>query len=121
MIKQTLGWTRPELRTPEAANRWTWLIVAAHTQLRLARPLAADLRRPWERPAEPGRLTPARVRRGFRNLRPNLPCPARAPEPNRPGPGRPLGSKNRHPATRYDVGKTARRPETIAERDQARP
>jgi hypothetical protein len=58
MIKQTLGWTRPKLRTPEAADRWTWLVVAAHTQLRLARPLAADLRRPWEKPAEPDRLTP---------------------------------------------------------------
>ncbi|MFD4322968.1 NF041680 family putative transposase, partial [Streptomyces sp. NPDC058548] len=64
MIKQTLGWTRPKLRTPEAADRWTWLIIVAHTQLRLARPLAEDIRRPWERPTEPNRLTPARVRRG---------------------------------------------------------
>ncbi|MFD8570091.1 NF041680 family putative transposase [Streptomyces sp. NPDC059639] len=120
MIKQTLGWTRPKLRTPAAADRWTWLIIAAHTQLRLTRPLVADLRRPWEKPAEPGRLTPARVRRGFRNLRPNLSCPARAPKPNRPGPGRPLGSKNRRPATRYDVGKTTRRPESITERDRLR-
>ncbi|GAA2147266.1 hypothetical protein GCM10009760_37940 [Kitasatospora kazusensis] len=121
MIKQTLGWTRPKLRTPQAADRWTWLIVTAHTQLRLARPLAEDVRRPWERPAEPNRLTPARVRRGFRNLRPTLPCPARVPKPTQPGPGRPLGSKNRHPATRYDVGKTVRRPETIIERDRAGP
>lgn len=95
MMKQTLGWTRPKIRTPESADRWTWLVIAAHTQLRLARPLAEDLRRPWERPAEPGRLTPARVRRAFRNLRVDLPCPARAPKPNRPGPGRPLGSKNK--------------------------
>jgi hypothetical protein len=65
--------TRPKLRTPEAADRWTWLIITAHTQLRLARPLASDLRHPWEIPAEPGRLTPARVRRGFRNLRAHLP------------------------------------------------
>lgn len=121
MIKQTLDWTRPKLRTPAAADRWTWLIIAAHTQLRLARPFAEDLRRPWERHAEPGRLTPARVRRGFRNLRPHMPCPARAPKPNRPGPGRPLSSKNRHPATRYDVGKTIKRPETITEGNQARP
>ncbi|WP_371773570.1 NF041680 family putative transposase [Streptomyces sp. NBC_01438] len=121
MIKQTLGWTRPKLRSPEAADRWTWLVIAAHTQLRLVRPVAADLRRPWEKPAEPGRLTPARVRRGFRNLRPNLPCPARAPKPTQPGPGRPPGSKNRHPASRHDVGKTARRPETITEREQIRP
>ncbi|MET9399452.1 NF041680 family putative transposase [Kitasatospora sp. NPDC002965] len=121
MIKQTLGWTRPKLRTPEAADRWTWLIVVAHTQLRLARPFAEDIRRPWERPTEPNRLTPARVRRGFRNLRPHLPCPARAPKPTQPGPGRPLGSKNQRPATRYDVGKTIRRPETIIERDRLRP
>ncbi|MEU7697566.1 NF041680 family putative transposase [Streptomyces sp. NPDC039028] len=121
MIKQTLGWTRPKLRTPAAADRWTWLIIVAHTQLRLARPLAEDVRRPWERPMEPNRLTPARVRRGFRNLRPDLPCPARAPKPSRPGPGRPLGSKNQRPATRYDVGKTVRRPESIIERDRARP
>ena len=33
-------------------------------QLRLARHLAEDLRRPWEWSAAPGRLTPARVRRG---------------------------------------------------------
>ena len=36
----------PKLRCPAAADRWTWLVLAAHTQLRLARPLAADLRRP---------------------------------------------------------------------------
>nr|BFE36128.1 hypothetical protein GCM10010200_083790 [Actinomadura rugatobispora] len=56
------------------------------------RPLAADLRRPWERPAPPQRLTPARVRRGFRRLRPQLSCPAGAPKPSRPGPGRPAGT-----------------------------
>lgn len=52
------------LRDPHTADLWTWLIIADHTQLRLARPHAEDLRRPWERPAEPRRLTPARVRRG---------------------------------------------------------
>ena len=98
LFKQTLGWTTPKIRDPAAADRWTWLIIAAHTQLRLARPLVADLRRPWERPAPPGRLTPARVRRGFRNIRPTTLLPARAPKPSRPGPGRPPGSRNRHPA-----------------------
>ncbi|OLO25752.1 transposase [Streptomyces sp. MNU77] len=115
MIEQTLGWTRPKLRTPAAADRWTWLVIAAHPQLRLLREAAADLRHPWERPAQPGRLTPACVRRGFGDLRPHLACPARAPKPSRPGPGRPPGSRNRHPATRHDVGKTVRRPESIAE------
>ncbi|MEU5194541.1 transposase [Streptomyces scabiei] len=70
--KQTLGWTTPKLRTPDAADRWTWLLIVAHTQLRLARPLAMDLRRPWEKPATSDRITPARVRRGFRNIRAQL-------------------------------------------------
>ena len=30
-LKQTLGWTQPRLRSPEAADRWTWLIITAHT------------------------------------------------------------------------------------------
>lgn len=105
LLKQTLGWTRPRLRDSTAADRWTWLVIAAHTQLRLARPLVADLRWPWERPAEPNKLTPARVRRGFRNLHTKAPSPARAPKPTRPGPGRPPGSKNQRPAPRHEVGR----------------
>ena len=107
-LKQTLGWTRPRIRTPEQGDRWTWLIVAAHTQLRLARHLTGDLRRPWEKPVtEPHRLTPARIRRGFRNLRPKTTLPASAPKPTRPGPGRPPGSKNKQRASRHDVGKSS--------------
>jgi DDE superfamily endonuclease len=106
LFKQTLGWTRPRVRTGAQADRWTWLIIAAYTQLRLARHLTDDLRRPCERPpTKPDRLTPARVRRGFRNLRPKTAQPAGAPKPSRPGPGRPPGSKNRHVAARPDVGK----------------
>jgi hypothetical protein len=41
--KQTLGRTTPKLRTPEAADRWTWILIVPHTQLRPARPPAADL------------------------------------------------------------------------------
>jgi hypothetical protein len=109
LFKQVLGWTAPKIRDPAAADRWTWLIIACHAQLRLARPLADDLRRPWERPARPGRLTPARVRRGFRNIRAKTAQPAGAPKPGKPGPGRPPGSKNRRPAPRHDVGKTTKR------------
>jgi hypothetical protein len=93
-LKQTLGWTRPRVRTPEQGDRWTWLIIVAHTQLRLARYPTADLRRPWEKPVtEPRRLTPARVRRGFRNLRPKTPLPTSAPKPPHPG-------RDAHPAPR---------------------
>jgi hypothetical protein len=103
MLKQTLGWTCPKLRDPAAAQRWTWLVLAAYTQLRLARGLAADLRRPWEKPLPPHKVTPARVRRGFRHLHTRLPRPAAAPKPSRPGPGRPAGQRNQHPAIRHDV------------------
>jgi hypothetical protein len=106
LFKQTLGWTVPKIRSPQAADRWTWLVIAAHTQLRLARPLVTDLRRPWEKPTPPARLTPARVRRGFRHLRPRTALPASAPKPTRPGPGRPRGSRNRRPAPHHDVGKS---------------
>ncbi|GAA1222404.1 hypothetical protein GCM10009665_10790 [Kitasatospora nipponensis] len=104
MIKQTLGWTTPRLREAEAADRWTWLIITASTQLRLARSLTTDLRRPWEKPAEPNKLAPARVRRGFRHLHARTSTPAAVPKPTSPGPGRPPGSKNRRPANCYDVG-----------------
>ncbi|MER6106525.1 NF041680 family putative transposase [Streptomyces sp. NPDC001832] len=105
MFKQTLGWTVPQLRDPRAADRWSWAVIVAYTQLRLARNLTDDLRRPWERPAPPGKLTPARVRRGFRHLHHRLSQPAAAPKPGKPGPGRPPGSKNRRPAPHHHVGK----------------
>ncbi len=118
-LKQVLGWTRPKLRDPAAADRWTWLIIACCAQLYLARPLAADIRLPWQRPCPPGRLTPARVRRGFRNIRQILPGLASAPKPGKPGPGRPPGSANRHPATRHDVGKTVKRDQPKKKSPQA--
>jgi hypothetical protein len=110
-LKQQLGWTRPKLRDPAAADRWTWLVIAAYVQLHLARPLAEDARLPWQQPCPPGRLTPSRVRRSYRRIRQDLPVPASAPKPSRPGPGRPKGSKNQRPATRHDVGKTVKREE----------
>jgi DDE superfamily endonuclease len=116
LFKQVLGWTAPKLRDPAAADRWTWIIITCHAQLRLARPLAGDLRLPWERPALPGRLTPARVRRGFRNIRATVPCPAGVPKPGKPGPGRPPRSRNRRPAPRHDVGKTTKRELTLKTR-----
>jgi hypothetical protein len=90
--------SRTYLQVPQAGSgadppqaprpgRWTWLALAAYVQLYLARSLAADDRLPWQRPCPPGRLTPARVRRGFRRVRGTLPVPASAPKPSRPGPG----------------------------------
>jgi hypothetical protein len=117
-LKQTLGWTVPRVRDPEAADRWTWLVIAAFTQLGLARGLATDLRLPWEAPAAPGRLTPARVRRAFPNLHATLPRLTRAPKPSKPGPGRPAGQRNRRKAPIRDPGKKAKRDKTMKEREQ---
>lgn len=100
--KNTLGWTTPRVATPEQADRWTWLIVASYTQLRLARGLVADDRLPWEKPCDPDKLTPARIRRGFRRLGATIGTPARPPKSDTPGPGRPKGTRTgprtRHPA-----------------------
>ena len=105
-VKHTLGWTTPRVRLPEQADRWTWLVVAAYTELRLARGLVADCRLPWEPPRDPARLTPTRVRRGFRQLVQLLGTPASAPKPTKAGPGRPKGSL-RGPAPRYPAIKKA--------------
>ena len=89
-LKQTLGWTTPGVRRPEQADRWTWLVLVAFTQLRLARPCVEDLRLPWERRYDPGRLRPARVRRVVLALLLELGTPAKPPKPCGRSPGRPL-------------------------------
>jgi hypothetical protein len=114
--KQTLGATTPKIRTPEQADRWTWLILAALTQLRLARNLVADHRLPWQPPLAADKMTPGRVRAGFAYLLPRVGTPATWPKPSRPGPGRPTGRKSR-PAPRYPaVKKTGAKPHRKAKR-----
>jgi hypothetical protein len=103
-FKQTLKWTTPKLRRPEAADRWTWLRLLAFVQLRLARDQVADVRLPWQRPLPPERRTPARVRRGFSSLLPTLGSPVNAPKPWGRSPGRPKGKRSR-PAQRFPAVK----------------
>ncbi len=101
-LKQSMGWTTPRVRHPEQADRWTWLVLAAFTQLRLARPCVADRRLPWERRYDPDRLTPVRVRRVVLALLPELGTPAKPPKPCGRSPGRPKGRRSgraeRYPA-----------------------
>jgi hypothetical protein len=104
--KQSLGWTTPRLRHPEQADRWTWLVVAAYTQLRLARPWVADRRLPWERLLDLGKLTPSRVRRALSALLPIIGTPASPPKPCGRSPGRPKGSRSGR-AARYPALKKA--------------
>jgi DDE superfamily endonuclease len=104
VFKQTLKWTTPKLRRPEAADRWTWLLLLAYVQLRLARDQVADVRLPWQRPLPPERRTPARVRRGFSSLLAHLGSPVNAPKPCGRSPGRPKGQRSQ-PAKRFPAVK----------------
>jgi hypothetical protein len=106
-LKQALGWTTPRVRHPEQADRWTWLVLAAFTQLRLARAYVADVRLPWERRYEASRLTPVRVHRVVSTLLAQVGTPAEAPKPCGRSPGRPTGSLSgraeRYPALQKSV------------------
>jgi len=102
--KETLRWTAPRVRHPAQADRWTALVVLAYTQLRLAQPVVADQRLPWERPLRQERLTPGRVRRQFCHLRVALGTPAGPPKPAGRPAGRPKGRRSR-PAPRYPAVK----------------
>jgi tetratricopeptide (TPR) repeat protein len=95
-----------ERRLGQAA--WAGLIITCHTQLLLARPLADDLRLPWERRAQPGRLTPTRVRRGFRNIRANIPCPATQTRQARTGRPQDRRTAAPHPAATWENHKRER-------------
>ena len=103
---RALGWTTPRVRHPEQADRWTWLVVAAFTQLRLARARVADLRLPWERRYDPGRLTPVRVHRVVSALLARAGHAREAAETLRKVPGRPKGRLSGR-AKRYPAIKKA--------------
>ena len=105
-LKQALNRGTPRGRHPEQADRWTWLVRLADTLLRLARPLVEDRRPPRERPRPPGRLTPARVRRGVPQLLVALGTPASPPNPCGRSPGRPAGRRS-GPAPRFPALKKA--------------
>ena len=105
-LKQGMGWSTPQVRHPEQADRWTWLVVVAYTQLRLARARVADLRLPWERRYDRGRLTPVRVHRAVSSLLVEMDTPAKAPKPCGRSPGRPKVSLSGR-AKRYPAIKTA--------------
>ncbi len=87
-LTQVLNWTLPRVRHPAQADRWTWLVLAAYTHLRLAAACVQDRRLPWERPRREERmLSPYRVRRAFSALLLIVGTPANAPKPCGRSPG----------------------------------
>ncbi|CAO5184570.1 hypothetical protein FAIPA1_580016 [Frankia sp. AiPs1] len=115
LFTQTLGWTAPRLRSPATADRWTWLVLAAYTQPRIAHHLVSDLRRPRgtarpARPADSGSCPP----RVPHHPPENRPAGQRAEtQPPRPRPTRrkPQPTTRAPPARRKDQRKINRGPE----------
>jgi hypothetical protein len=100
----------PRPRHPAQADRWTWLVLAGSTQLRLARQIAGDQRLPWERPRPQPRLSPYRVRRGVPRLLCALGWPAATPKPAGHSPGRPKGRCSGPAAPYPAIKKPAKKP-----------
>jgi hypothetical protein len=100
-LKQALGWTTIRPRSPQTADRWSWLLAAGVWQLWLAHPIVVDQRLPWEHPPVHV-LSPGRVRRGFAGLLLTLGTPARPPRPRGKSPGRQVGQCP-GPAPRWPV------------------
>ena len=88
-LKQQLGWTRPKLRDPAAADRWTWLVIAAYAQLHLARDSPPTSGCPGSGPAQPGRLTPPGSAAGFAASARTCPFPPARRNPPAPAPDAP--------------------------------
>ncbi len=107
-LKQSLDWTTPRLRHPQAADRWSWVLALALWQLWLAREVVVPVTRPWERarpaPQHPPRPTPGQVRRACASLFAALGTPARPPRKRGNAPGRQPGQAPGR-APRYPVVK----------------
>jgi hypothetical protein len=95
--KQRLLLTRfqtPDLRREE---NWWQIVQLAYTQLWLARPLAENLPRPWERYLprfqSDGPLSPSAVQRDFKRIIRQLDTPAADPKPRGYSPGRLVGTR----------------------------
>jgi hypothetical protein len=89
--KDLLGWSRAQWGTLERQDRWTWLVLLAYWQLLLARELARDCRRPWERPAT-GLLPLARIQRDYGRILQQFGLAMPPPTPRGKAPGRRPGT-----------------------------
>jgi len=102
--KQSLLWTRPRLKTPEQAERWSALMPLLTWQLWLARPIVFDKPRPWQKCQTLDRMTPGRVRQSLPALFAQIGTPACAPKLRGKSPGwltgRPRAKAPRFPIVR---------------------
>ena len=106
--KQTLNWTTPRVRHPEQADRWTWLVLLAYTQVRLARRASDDQRLPWKRPSVPI-VSPSRLPACARRFRGSWPPSTHPPTRQNPALGRRVARSDVVPA-RHDATRPSRKP-----------
>jgi hypothetical protein len=90
--KDVLGWTRAQLGDVKRQDRWTWVVLLAGWQLLLAREVARDCPRPWERAAE-GVLPLARVQRDYGRIVREFGLRVAPPKPRGKAPGRRVGTR----------------------------
>lgn len=98
-------------QTPDVHREENWWLIAqlAYIQLWLARYLAENLPRPWERflpPPKSPMASPSATQRAFGRIIGQLGTPARSPKPRGYSPGRPKGTGLK-PRQRFSVVKKA--------------
>jgi hypothetical protein len=102
--KDLLSWSRAAWGDVERQDRWSWIILLAGWQLLLARDLARDCPRPWERPQRGGVLPLGRVQRDYGRILHEFGLAVPAPKRRGKAPGRAVGRvlapKPRHPVLR---------------------
>ena len=91
--KELLGWSRAQLGTVTRQDRWTWVVLLAYWHLLLARDLARDCPRPWERRAMTGPLPLARVQRDYGRILREFGLAMPPPKPRGKAPGRAVGTR----------------------------
>ncbi|WP_456427723.1 transposase [Rhodocaloribacter sp.] len=98
--KEDLMWTKPQVATTEAAQRWTTLVTLAQWLLYWAREIVTERVLPWQQAQQ--KLTPRRVRQSLGGLFAQIGTPTSAPKRRGIAPGWPRGQpRERRP--RYPV------------------
>jgi len=91
--KDLLGWNRAQLGHVARQDRWTWVVLLAGWHLLLARDMARDCPRPWERAAADSPLPLARVQRDYGRILAEFGLGVPAPKPRGKAPGRAPGTR----------------------------
>jgi len=91
--KDLLGWSQAQLGDVERQDHWTWVVLLAAWQLLLARDVAQDCPRPWERAGGAGPMPLARVQRDYGRILREFGLGVPAPKPRGKAPGRLAGTR----------------------------